>query len=220
MAKVEKTAKTTLVLTLVIFLSKAFGFVRESIIAAYFGTGMEADAYTAAYGIYYVPILLFGSCISSTLIPLYVDLRSKRSPLHADRLASNALNLFAAFGLIVAAAMFLFADPILSLLYHGFDVEKHALTVELMRIMLPGLGFAIAALVLLNLLNAQERFTAAQLTGFPLSVCTICGAVLFFQTIRRAGSRMGCFPDGYPAGGHPAAGASEELYIQMGVRPV
>lgn len=182
MAKVEKTAKTTLMLTLVIFLSKAFGFVRESIIAAYFGTGMEADAYTASYGTYYVPILLFGSCISSTLIPMYVDLRSNRGPEQANRLASNALNLFAAFGLIVAAAMFLFADPILSLLYHGFDVEKHALTVELMRIMLPGLGFAIAALVLLNILNAQERFTAAQLTGFPLSVCTICGAVFFSKT--------------------------------------
>lgn len=181
MSKVEKTAKTTLMLTLIIFLSKAFGFIRESIIAAYFGTGMEADAYTAAYGTYYVPILLMGSCISSTLIPLYVDLRSNKGLREADRLASNTLNLFAAFGLIVAAAMFIFAGPILSLLYHGFDVEKHALTVELMRIMLPGLGFAIAALVLSNILNAQERFTAAQLTGFPLSVCTIGAAVFFSQ---------------------------------------
>lgn len=182
MSKGEKTARTTLTLTLVIFLSKAFGFVRESIIAAYFGTGMEADAYTAAYGTYYVPILLLGSCISSTLIPLYVDLRSNSGLREADRLASNTLNLFAAFGLIVAAAMFIFAGPILSLLYHGFDVEKHALTVELMRIMLPGLGFAIAALVLSNILNAQERFMSAQLTGFPLSVCTIGAAVLFSGT--------------------------------------
>ncbi len=182
MTKEAKTARTTLTLTLVIFLSKAFGFVRESIIAAYFGTGMEADAYTASYGTYYVPILLFGSCISSTLIPLYMDLRSNRSLREADRLASNALNLFAAFGLIVAALMYVFAGPILSLLYHGFEPEKHALTVELMRIMLPGLMFAIAALVLSNILNAQERFMSAQLTGFPLSVCTIGAAVLFSKT--------------------------------------
>lgn len=196
MSKVEKTAKTTLMLTMVIFLSKAFGFVRESIIAAYFGTGMEADAYTAAYGTYYVPILLFGSCISSTLIPLYVDLRSNRGLKEADRLASNTLNLFAAFGLIIAAFMFIFASPILSLLYHGFDVEKHALTVELMRIMLPGLGFAIAALVLSNILNAQERFVSAQLTGFPLSVCTIGAAVFFSRTYGARAVAWGVFATG------------------------
>lgn len=182
MSREAKTARTTLTLTFVILLSKAFGFVRESVIAAYFGTGMEADAYTAAYGTYYVPILLFGSCISSTLIPLYMDMRSNRGIQEADRLASNALNLFTSFGFIAAAVMYVFAGPILSLLYHGFDAEKQALTVELMRIMLPGLGFAIAALVLSNILNAQERFTAAQLTGFPLSVCTIGAAMLFSQT--------------------------------------
>lgn len=182
MPREEKTAKATLMLTMVIFLSKIFGFVRESIIAAYFGTGIQADAYTAAYGTYYLPILLLGSCISSTLIPLYADLRSNQGIEQANRLGSNALNLFAVFGLFIAACMFLFADPILSLLYHGFDEQKHALTVQLLRIMLPGLAFAIIALVLLNILNAQERFISAQLTGFPLSICTICGAVLFART--------------------------------------
>lgn len=182
MSRETKTARTTLTLTMVILLSKAFGFVRESIIAAYFGTGMEADAYMAAYGTYYVPILLFGSCISSTLIPMYTDLRSNRGLKEADRLASNTINLFASFGLIVAVAMYFFASPLLSLLYHGFDAQKHALTVDLMRIMLPGLAFAIVALVLSNILNAQERFMSAQLTGFPLSVCTIGAAVFFSKT--------------------------------------
>ncbi|MDO4739655.1 MAG: murein biosynthesis integral membrane protein MurJ [Eubacteriales bacterium] len=196
MSKGEKTAKATIAVTLIIFLSKAFGFVRESIIAAYFGTGMEADAYTAAYGTYYVPILLLGSCISSTLIPLYVSLRSNQGPRHANRLASNTLNLFSAFGLIVAALMFLFAGPILSVLYSGFGAEQHALTVELLRIMLPGLGFAIAALVLSNILNAQEHFTAAQLTGFPLSVCTIVASVFFSQTYGIRAVAWGVFATG------------------------
>ncbi len=179
MSQKEKTARATLAVTLVIFLSKAFGFVRESIIAAYFGTRMQADAYAAAYGTYYVPILLFGSCISSTLIPLYVQTRADRGLAEADRLASNAVNIFAAFGLMTAALMYVFARPIIRLLYGGFGPAQTDLAVELMRIMLPALVFAIAALVLLNILNAQERFVVAQMTGFPLSVCVVLAAVLF-----------------------------------------
>lgn len=182
MTKTEKTARTTIGLTLVILLSKAFGFVRESIIAAFFGTGMEADAYTAAYGTYYVPILLFGSCISSTLIPLYMDIRNTRGRRKADRLASNTINLFAVFGFLVAVVMFFFAGPILSLLYSGFSQEQRLLTVELLRIMLPGLLFAVTALVLSSTLNAQEHYLSAQLTGFPLSVCTIAAAFFFSRT--------------------------------------
>ena len=126
-----------------------------------------------------MPILLFGSCISSTLIPLYVQTRTDRGLDGANRLASNAVNIFTAFGMIVAAAMYLLADPLITLLYRGFGPEQHRLAVELMRIMLPALFFAIAALVLQSILNAQERFAAAQLTGFPLSVCVVLAAVLF-----------------------------------------
>ena len=193
MSQKEQTARTTLAVTLVILLSKAFGFVRESIVAAYFGTRMQADAYAAAYGTYYVPILLFGSCISSTLIPLYVQTRTDRGLRAANRLASNAVNIFTSFGLMVAAAMYLLADPLIGLLYGGFGPEQHHLAVELMRIMLPALFFAIAALVLMNILNAQERFVVAQLTGFPLSVCVVLAAVLFSRKFGAQSLAWGVF---------------------------
>ena len=32
---------------------------------------MENDAYVSAYSLFYLPVLLFNSCISATLIPLF-----------------------------------------------------------------------------------------------------------------------------------------------------
>ncbi|MBO4368467.1 MAG: murein biosynthesis integral membrane protein MurJ [Clostridia bacterium] len=183
----QKTIKAVSAITLVIMLSKVFGFLREAILAAYFGTGMAADAYAAAYGTYYIPILLFGSCISSTLIPLYIERRDNVGLNEADRLASNTLNIYVVSGVLVSAFMYLLADPIISLLYSGFDAETHALAVDLMHIMLINLAFALGAQVLMNILNAQKHFVAAQLTGFPLNVCSILAAVFF---ARRYGVRV------------------------------
>ena len=73
LARAQRAFKATMLVTGVIIFSKVFGFVRDMILANYFGTGMANDAYVSAYSLFYLPVLLFNSCISATLIPLYVQ---------------------------------------------------------------------------------------------------------------------------------------------------
>ena len=171
--------KATFMVTLVIIVSKAVGFIREMVMAHYFGTGMENDAYVAAYGLFYLPILLFNSCITSTLIPIYIQARERKGPRGANRFANNTLNIFCAAALIVAALMYLLAGPLVRLVYPGFDPGKIDLTVRLTQIMMLSLAFNVASIVLSSLLNAEERFISAQLTGFPLSFAVILACALF-----------------------------------------
>lgn len=178
MAKRDKLIKTTALVTAVIILSKLFGLARDVLTAGYFGTGMENDAYASAYTLFYFPVLLFNSCITATIVPLFVEEREKYSLRHANRFASNALNLFIVASLLIAALMYAFCGPIVRLIFR-FDEVGIALTVKLTRIMLIGLAFNIASIVLSSLLNAMEKFMAAQLTGFPLSVMVILTVVLF-----------------------------------------
>lgn len=168
-----------MMVTAVIILSKIAGFLRDMILANYFGTGMENDAYVSAYSLFYLPVLLFNSCISATLIPLYVQEREQHSLAHSNRFASNALNLFSLAALVVSALVYVLAGPLVNLVYTGFDAEKAALTVQLTRIMLLSLVFNVASIVFSSLLNAVEKYIAAQLTGFPLSLCVILASVFF-----------------------------------------
>ena len=69
LARTQRVFKTTMLVTVVIILSKVCGFVRDMILANYFGTGIANDAYVSAYSLFYLPVLLFNSCISATLIP-------------------------------------------------------------------------------------------------------------------------------------------------------
>ena len=178
MARKDKLIRTTALVTVVIILSKMFGLMRDVITAGYFGTGVENDAYASAYTLFYFPVLLFNSCITATIVPLFVEEREKYSLRHSNHFASNALNLFILAALIIAAVMYAFAEPIVNLIYR-FDAEGIALTVKLTRIMMLGLAFNVASIVISSLLNAMEKFMAAQLTGFPLSVAVIVAVVAF-----------------------------------------
>ena len=176
MARKDKLIRTTALVTAVIILSKAFGLIRDVITAGYFGTGIENDAYASAYTLFYFPVLLFNSCITATIVPLFVDEREKHSLRHSNHFASNALNLFIVASLLISALMYVFCEPLVRLIFR-FDAQGIALTVKLTRIMLLGLTFNVASIVLASLLNAMERFVTAQLTGFPLSLAVILAVV-------------------------------------------
>lgn len=177
--KSDSLFKTTLAVTLLIFVSKAGGFIREIIMAAYYGTGAAMDAYNSAYSLYYVPVLLFNSCITSTLIPVYVRLREDRGLKPANHFASNVLSLFGLAAMAVSILMFALAGPIVRLTNGGYTPEKQQMTAQLLRIMLPSLVFLVSSIVLSSILNAREKYLSAQLTGFPITVALITATIGF-----------------------------------------
>ncbi len=196
MARKERLFRTTALVTLVIIASKLCGFVRDMITANYFGTGVESDAYTASYSLFYLPIFLFNSCITSTLVPLFMQAKKDGGDKEANRFASGAFNLFGLAAIIIAAVMFLLAEPLVNLLYSGFDAEKLALTAKLTRIMLVSLVFNVTSIVMSTVLNAKEKFLPAQLTGFPLSFASIVAAMFFSARYGIVALAWGVFASG------------------------
>ena len=193
MARTQRALKATILVTGVIILSKVFGFARDMMLANYFGTGLANDAYVSAYSLFYLPVLLFNSCISATLIPLYVQERDRHSLGRANQFASNTLNLFALAALIIAALFYALARPLVRVVYVGFDPEKADLTVKLVRVMLLSLVFNVTSIGVASLLNAAEKYIAAQLTGFPLSLCVMIACVCFSERFGIAAVSWGVF---------------------------
>ncbi len=177
----KKTARAALYVTLVVFASKGVGFIRDMICAAYFGTGAEYDAFVSAYGLFFVPVLLISSCITSTIIPMYIDARDNEGPHAANRFASNVINMSFFVGVAACLLMLLFALPLTKIVYPGFSEEKIALTAHLMQIMLPSLAFVAVSIALSAILSANNRFVASQLTGFPLSFAWMLATILFSE---------------------------------------
>ena len=173
----QKTIKATMVITLIIILSKAVGFIREMFVAASFGQGVESDAYTTAYGIISIFTVMFTAGIASTFIPIYTRTKLRAGDLAANRYASNIVNIYIIASLICSALGYIFAPQLVGLIWQneeGFD-----LIVSLTRIMIPSLVFWAVSGVFINILDANKKFVPEQIVGFALSVCVITACVAF-----------------------------------------
>lgn len=179
MNSAKKMAKTTTILMIITLVSKVFGFVRETVIARYFGAGMEADAYFMALGI---PNLIFasiGASISTTFIPLYTQLMNVDGKKVANTFASNLLNIISIICCFLLILGIIFSPNLVNLLAPGFSGAKYDLTVVITRILFIGAIFNMISAVLTGILQSNESFLGPALVGFPYNIAIILGCIFF-----------------------------------------
>ena len=142
-----------------ILLSRLLGLVRQRATAHFLGSGVVADALAAAFRIPNLLQNLFGEgALSASFIPVYAKLRAEGRHEEAGRVAAALLALLAALVSVLVLLGMLFAPQLTWLLAPGLDADTQALTVGLIRIILPGLGVLVMSAWCLGVLNAHRRF--------------------------------------------------------------
>jgi putative peptidoglycan lipid II flippase len=158
--------------------SRLLGLLRDRLLASHFGVGPTVDAYTAAFRL---PELLFTLLVSGAFavafIPVLTEHWSREERSEAWEVASSLLNLLMVGTLALGVIIFIFADPLTSLIAPGFDAYRHGLTVDLTRIMLvtPFL-FAISS-VFGSIQQAFNRFLFYALASVFYNLGIIFGIV-------------------------------------------
>ena len=160
-------------------LSRLLGFVRDMVIANYFGTKGAADAFFMAFRI---PNLLrrltAEGALSAAFVPLFTKTLLK-DRAQAFRLANNILFHLTLFTTAIVIAGIVFAEPFLRLIAIGFtdDPEKFQLTVSLTQLIFPYLIFVSLAAIMMGILNSMHHFAAPAASPVMLNisfiVCTI-----------------------------------------------
>lgn len=119
--KKERSAGKTMILTAgfmaaATLLSKVLGLIRDSMLTAYFGSGMESDAFLTASTI---PTTLFdvviGGVISATFIPVFNDLMEKRGKKAAMDFVNKFVTLVLLASVIITVLGILISSPLVSL---------------------------------------------------------------------------------------------------------
>ncbi len=143
-----------------ILLSRLAGLVREVVISAYLGTSAAADAFKAALRIPNLLQNLLGEgVLSASFIPVYARLRSEGEEREAGRLAGAVAGLLVALTGLLSLAGLVLAEPVTRLVAAGFGGdERFGLTVKLVRIMFPGVGFLVLSAWCLGVLNSHRKF--------------------------------------------------------------
>jgi putative peptidoglycan lipid II flippase len=141
-----------------ILLSRIAGLVREIAISGFLGVGTAADAFKTALRIPNLLQNLLGEgVLSASFIPVYAQLLDE-DERKAGRLAGAVAGLLCALTGVLVVVGVLLARPITILLAPGFSGARFDLTVTLMRIMFPGIGFLVLSAWCLGVLNSHRRF--------------------------------------------------------------
>jgi putative peptidoglycan lipid II flippase len=194
------------------FLSRIFGYVRDMILAGFFGAGPLADAFIAAFRIPNLLRRMLGEgSLGISFIPVFSEYLTKSGKQEAFRLAHSAVRLLSALLVMVALAGVFLAPWITKAVAFGFSdsPEQFALTVTLTRIMFPYIFFIGLVALCMGILNAIGHFAAPALAPILLNLAMI-GSVLL-------GSRLTDDPQQrvYWLAGGVLAGGLLQLLLQF-----
>lgn len=157
-------------------LSRILGYVRDMVMAYFFGAGLAADAFIAAFRIPNLLRRLFGEgSLSIAFVPVFSETLARKGRREAYALAGAALGLLSLVVAVVAVLGVLASPLIIRLVAPGFveDPQKMALTVLLTRIMFPYICFVALVALCMGILNVLGHFAAPALAPVFLNLAMI-----------------------------------------------
>lgn len=170
--------------------SRITGFIRDTLIAIFFGAGAATDAFAVAFRIPNLLRRLFAEgAFSQAFVPILGEYKAKHGDAKTRELAGKVLGVLAV-ALFIATVIGVVAAPlIVYATASGFakDADKFALTVTMVRICFPYILFISLVSFASGLLNTYGAFKAPAFTPVLLNVCfigfTVFAAPLFAQPV-------------------------------------
>jgi len=178
----KKLLKNTLLVSCITFFSRVFGLARDVTIAAVFGAGLYTDAFFVSFkGFDFLRKLYSEGVLSSSFIPEFTGHMASGGPKKAYELANSALVFVTILSVGIMAAGMAGAPFLLNILAPGFDPASYsfALSVLLVRIMMPYTVFIFLLAVCMGVLNASGRFTAPAFAPVVLNLTIILFTMWF-----------------------------------------
>ena len=163
-----------------IFLSRLTGLVRQKVFAYFLGDGLAADALSAAFRIPNLLQNLLGEgVLSASFIPVYARLRAEGRAAEAGRVAGAVAALLALVSLVVVALGMVLTPILVDLIAPGFEGEGRALTIQLVRLIFPGIGILVLSAWCLGVLNSHRRFFLSYVSPVLWNGAMIAAVLLF-----------------------------------------
>lgn len=178
MVKSNKATKSALMIIIFALGSKFLGFLREVLIAAKFGSGMETDTFFIALSAAGLIGNFLRNAVNTTFIPVISEVECKEGRKGKVEHTNNMINVILFVAIIIVIIAILNAPLIVKLLASGFKDEQFDLAVKLTRIGLPMILFNGVIGVMTGYLQSEQRFTATAIIGFPFNFVYICYLLL------------------------------------------
>ncbi len=184
-AEFQKTAGSAGLIGLAAFGGALVGFVLQLIVAFYFGAGGETDAYFMAQSTSeLLSKVLLGGSIASVFIPMFVDRLTLGKKEEAWHLALNIFHIMTILYVVLIVLLYFFAEPFVRFIAPGFEGETYALTVTLLRVLLPSFLFLFLVNLATAILHSLKQF---KLPALLRIVAPLISALTIIALVKQIG---------------------------------
>ncbi|MBI3399163.1 MAG: murein biosynthesis integral membrane protein MurJ [Deltaproteobacteria bacterium] len=188
MTEIKNITKAASVVGGATLLSRILGYVRDAVIAAFFGAGTYADVFFIAYRIpnFFRRLVGEGS-LTVSFIPVFTEELTLGSRERAKRIASSAFTFFTIILAGLTILGILFSAQIVELTVPGFAniQNKLSITVSLTRWMFPFLFFICLVALGMGVLNSLKHFTAPALSPVWFNLSMIASTIFLIPFFKQ-----------------------------------
>lgn len=178
--KAPSLLRSGMVVSIMTMLSRVLGMVRDVVVAAYFGSQSEADAFFIAFKIPNFMRRLFAEgAFNQAFVPVLSEYRSQRSLAEVKQLVDRVAGTLG-ITLVAITAVGVAGAPLLITLFapgfHG-DTEKLGLAADMLRITFPYLLLISMTALCGSILNSYGRFAVPAFTPVLLNLSMISSTI-------------------------------------------
>jgi putative peptidoglycan lipid II flippase len=170
------------------FISRILGYIKDMILAQFFGATGIADTFFVAFRIPNLLRELFAEgSMSSAFIPVLTEYQTKQGAREAERLVRITFTFILIFVGLICLLGIIFAPTIVTAIAPGFITmpEKFSLTVLLTRIMFPFLLFISLAALAMGALNTRRIFFPSALAPALMNIVIIVMVLILAPRIKQ-----------------------------------
>lgn len=173
MINVNNTAKSALIIIIFTLGSKFLGFIREVLIAARFGSGVNTDAFFISLTATGMITDFLRNSISMTFIPILSEIEQKEGKRGKIKHINNIVNVIFAVSIVFVVLGLISAPLIVKILAKGFTGKQFYIAVKLTRMGMPMILFSGINGVIIGYLNSEQRFVSSSAIGLSYNLVYI-----------------------------------------------
>jgi len=185
MASEKRLARSTAIISSGIMTSRILGFIRDVLIANFFGTKIFAQAFVMAFTVpNALRQLVAEGAVNTVLVPVLTEYKLKKDKAEFLHFANVLFNLFLVILLLITIIGILASPILIRIIAPGFIMEeaKLSLTIELTKILFPYILLVGLSAYCMGVLNTFRHFAAPAYASALWNATIISAILIFYRT--------------------------------------
>ena len=177
----KSITKAAMLVVLLEIIMKIFAFVKQAVVAYYFGANGQTDVYFVANDFMVSVSETLVSAAKIAVISVYTAICVMEGKKEGDKLLSGFFVLMICFAIVIVITVNVFSVPLANVLAPFFsNVQNSQLQIYISK--LSGIVMFTSIIMIMEaVMNSNEVFVVARIRSFIYSGCVICACIIASQ---------------------------------------